>query len=89
MVNNHAHVDTAFFTQNDACNNILQFGTPYAEHLYNNQGQFGSHICLTWETLNGKRIKIFPHNQLSNRPAFMVFVWCVSLVEDTKILAIN
>lgn len=32
MVNNQAYVDTAFFTQNDTCNNILQFGTPYAEH---------------------------------------------------------
>jgi len=32
MVNNQAYVDTAFFTQNDTCNNIVQFGTPYAEH---------------------------------------------------------
>ena len=32
MVNNLAYVDTALFTKNDACSNIVQFGTPYAEH---------------------------------------------------------
>ena len=30
MVNNHIYVDIVFFTQNDS-NNIMKFGTPYAE----------------------------------------------------------
>jgi hypothetical protein len=32
MVDNQTYVDTAFFTQNDSCNNILKFGKTYAEY---------------------------------------------------------
>ena len=31
MVDVLADVDTEFFIQNDLCNNMLKFGTPYAE----------------------------------------------------------
>ena len=31
MVDVWAYVDTEVFTQNDFCNNMLKFGTPYAE----------------------------------------------------------
>ena len=35
MVDNQAHVDTAFFIQNSSWNNIKEFGTPNTEYLYN------------------------------------------------------
>ena len=34
MLDNLTHADTAFFTQNDLCNNILNFGTLYEEHSH-------------------------------------------------------
>ena len=34
MMDDLAHVDTVFFTQNDFYRNILKFVTPYGEHSH-------------------------------------------------------